>query len=103
MYTIPQVKQLTNFYGKVVTDDITQPNPGSVVLSGGPHGTAWQRHFKDGKWHRTGGGRGRTWREVMAHRNLVLVYAAAPRARDLQSESDALADLGTDNDGTVGL
>lgn len=91
MYEIPQVKQLTNFYGAVVaaTD---QPHPGSVVLSGGPHGTAWQRHFSDGLWHRTGGGRGRTWREVMAHRNLVLVYDAVPRARDLQSESDALAE-----------
>ena len=100
MYTIPQVKQLTNFYGKVVTDDISQPNPGSVVLSGGPHGTAWQRHFKDGKWHRTGGGRGRTWREVMAHRNLVLVYAASERT-DQQEERDEFA---TDNfDGTVGL
>lgn len=92
MYEIPRVKQLTNFYGAVIGDK-TEPLHGSVVLSGGPHGTAWQRHFSDGLWHRTGGGRGRTWREVMSHRNLVLVYDAAPRARDPQSESNALAEM----------
>lgn len=88
--------QMTNYYGKVVADDISEPPPGSVALSGGPHGTAWQRHFKDGRWHRTGGGRGRTWREVMAHRNLVLVYVASVR-------DDRVGDDQPDNDETVGL
>lgn len=92
MYQIPVVRNVTNFYGAVIGDE-TEPLHGSVALSGGPHGTAWQRHFSTGKWHRTGGGRGRDWSEMLTHRNLVVVYDAAPRARDLQSESDALAEM----------
>lgn len=56
-----------------------QPEPGSVVLSGGEHGTAWQRYFSDGMWHRVGGGKARTWTELLAKRNLVLVYDAPVR------------------------
>jgi hypothetical protein len=32
-----------------------EPTHGSVVLTSGPTGTAWQRHFKDGLWHSTTG------------------------------------------------
>jgi hypothetical protein len=53
-----------------------EPEPGSVVLSNGEHGTAWQRYFSDGRWHRVGGGRACTWAEMLTKRNLVLVYDA---------------------------
>lgn len=56
-----------------------EPQPGSVVLSDGEHGTAWQRYFSDGLWHRVGGGKARTWAEVLTKRNLVLVYDAPER------------------------
>lgn len=56
-----------------------EPLPGSVVLINGEYGTAWQRHFSDGLWHRTGGGRAKTWAEMLWHRNLVLVYDAPER------------------------
>ncbi len=36
----------------VFDDDIgAEPNPGSVVLTEGEFGTAWQRYFNDGLWH----------------------------------------------------
>lgn len=56
-----------------------EPHPCSVVLSDGEHGTAWQRYVSDGLWHRVGGGKGRTWEEMLAKRNLVLVYDAPER------------------------
>lgn len=72
-----------------ITDDrgrllvpTNQPLPGSVVLTDGEHGTAWQRHFFDGRWHPTRGGRSLTWAQLILRRNLVLVYDAAPRARE---------------------
>lgn len=57
----------------------TEPLRGSVVLTHGEHGTAWQRLFKDGMWHRVGGGRHHTWEWLLAQRNLVLVYDAPLR------------------------
>lgn len=56
-----------------------EPLPGSVVLTMGEHGTAWQRHFSDGLWHRTGGGRARRWEELLHQRSALLVYDAPPR------------------------
>lgn len=56
-----------------------EPEPGSVVLLHGEHGTAWQRQFSDGLWHRVGGGRPRQWESLLANRNVVLVYGAAVR------------------------
>lgn len=56
------------------------PPPGSVVLTQGEHGTAWQRHFHDGLWHSSRGGRAKGWAEMLAERNLVLVYLAEERA-----------------------
>lgn len=56
-----------------------EPEPGSVVLTEGEHGTAWQRLFTDGKWHRVLGGPPRTWEFMLTRRNVVLVYDAAPR------------------------
>ena len=78
MYEIPKVTVVTNFYGAVV-GDATEPTQGSVVLTEGPEGTAWQRHFKDGLWHRAGGGRPRKWGDLLIRRNLVVVYRAPVR------------------------
>lgn len=66
---------------------ISEPHPGSIVMTSGEWGTAWQRYFTDGLWHRVGSnGRGRTWDEMLTMRNLVLVYDAHirpdPRERD---------------------
>lgn len=60
-------------------DDRTEPNPGSIVMTDGLWGTAWQLHFSDGRWHPTRGGGSKTWAELLLRRNLVLVYDAEPR------------------------
>lgn len=60
-------------------NEMDEPLPGSVVLTNGAYGTAWQRYFSDGLWHRVGGGRGRDWAYMLTHRNLVLVYDAPER------------------------
>jgi hypothetical protein len=57
----------------------SEPLPGSVVLTSGEHGSAWQRFFSDGLWHRVGGGRAKTWDAMLRYRNLVLVYDAPER------------------------
>lgn len=61
------------------TGYLTQPLPGSVVLTHGMHGTAWQRFFSDGKWHPTRGGGSRSWEQMLRQRNMVLVYDAPER------------------------
>jgi hypothetical protein len=72
---------ITDDAGKPVSRDIPEPEPGSVVLINGEFGTAFQRYFGgDGLWHRVGGGRGKTWQQMLTQRNLVLVYRAAVRA-----------------------
>lgn len=58
---------------------LAEPLPSSIALTQGAHGTAWQRYFSDGLWHRVGGGRARTWAEMLSERNLVLVYDADAR------------------------
>lgn len=63
-----------------------QPNPGSVVLTEGEHGTAWQRFFSDGRWHPTRGGGSRTWDQLLTKRNLVLVYDAPVRDKGRVAE-----------------
>lgn len=71
---------LTGDRGEAYCDDMTEPEKGSVVLSDGDHGTAWQRHFNDGLWHSTRGGRAVTWAQLLAaKRNLRLAYDADPR------------------------
>lgn len=56
-----------------------EPRCGSVVLTEGLHGTAWQRHFSTGRWHPTRGGGSKTWADLITKRNLVLVYSADER------------------------
>lgn len=72
---------ITDTQGRVLVpgDDI-EPLPGSIVLTEGPFGTAWQRFFSDGLWHSVGHGSLRlTWEQMLHHRNLVLVYDAPER------------------------
>lgn len=59
--------------------DATEPLPGSVLLTEGEFGTAWQRYFNDGLWHRVGGGSGKPWEFFLTKRNVVLVYDAHER------------------------
>ena len=62
------------------TDDITEPEPGSVILMGGAWGTAWQRWYIDGLWHSTRDKGGpKTWEWLLRTRNIVLAYDAEPR------------------------
>lgn len=60
-------------------DDLVEPLPGSVVLTDGLHGTAWQRHFSDGKWHSSRGGKPQEWDAILAQHNVVLAYDAEER------------------------
>lgn len=61
--------------------DLFEPLPGSVVLTEGLHGTAWQRFFSDGRWHPTRGGGSKDWNQMLTKRNLALVYDAAEREK----------------------
>ena len=56
--------------------DLTEPLPGSVVLTEGEFGTAWQRYFSDGKWHSVRGGGAKQWKYLLGKRNLTLAYDA---------------------------
>lgn len=69
---------LTDHKGESIAT-VDEPNPGSVLLTNGQTGTAWQRFMSDGKWHPTRGGGSRTWAELLTHRNVILIYVAAPR------------------------
>lgn len=69
---------LTDRRGSLLVDR-PEPLPGSVVLTEGEWGTAWQRFFSDGRWHPTRGGGSRTWAQLLGKRNLVLVYDATER------------------------
>lgn len=64
----------------VPSDELTEPLPGSVVLTEGLYGTAWQRAFSDGLWHSAMTQRTRTWDSLLAHcTGLVLIYDAEER------------------------
>lgn len=69
----------------VPEDDRHEPLPGSVVLTEGLHGTAWQRHFNDGLWHSSRGGTPRHWASLISKRNLILVYDADKRTEFTQT------------------
>jgi hypothetical protein len=71
---------ITDSIGKPVLHNAeVEPEPSSVVLTEGEFGTAWQRYFSDGLWHRVGGKQVRTWEALCKTRNLVLVYEAEVR------------------------
>lgn len=62
------------------SDDLIEPLPGSILLTEGRWGTAWQRFFSDGRWHPVRGGGSATWETLITRRNVVLVYDADERA-----------------------
>lgn len=69
-------------------EDMSEPLPGSILMTEGSHGTAWQRHFMDGQWHSTRGGASKSWDDLISKRNVVLVYDADHRpARTKQAQS----------------
>lgn len=74
--------QVTDDRGRFIWDaeDKAEPEPGSVALTGGDWGTAWQRNFSDGLWHSTRRKGGpKTWDWLLTRRNLRLAYDAEPR------------------------
>jgi len=75
-------------------DEAYEPEPGSVVLTDGLHGTAWQRYFSDGLWYSTTGDHEWTWQQMTRQRNLVLVYEAEPRAARSGQRSRGIRVLG---------
>ena len=72
---------VTNDQGELMlnADDSVEPLPGSIVMTEGFHGSAWQRHFNDGLWHRCGSTQRKDWAYLLTKRNVVLVYDAAER------------------------
>lgn len=54
--------------------DFTEPKVSSVVFTHGVRGVAWQRMGKDGLWYRMGGGRPKTWAELILYRRVVLIH-----------------------------
>lgn len=71
--------QLTDALGiPVYNGTVQQPERGSIMMNDGLHGTAWQRHFTDGKWHSTTGAT-RTFGSLCRLRNVWIVYSAATR------------------------
>lgn len=80
--TITDLIHLTDGRGKTIPDvDLDEPLPGSIVMHHGEYGTAWQRYFSDGMWHRVGGGACKDWEWLLTKRNLVLVYDAPVRSQ----------------------
>ena len=74
--------QVTDDRGNLILEgpDAAEPLPGSVVLTEGEFGTAWQRYFTDGLWHRVGGsGSGKPWSFFLTKRNVMLAYDAHER------------------------
>lgn len=61
-------------------DERFEPEPGSIVLVRGNHGTAMQKFFSDGLWYAVGRTTGMTWEWILSQRNVVLVYDASERA-----------------------
>lgn len=69
-------------------DDMDEPERGSILMTGGAHGTAWQRHFRTGLWHSTRGGAPKTWEFLTRKRNVVLVYDADPRPDPIPKQEE---------------
>lgn len=90
--------EVTNAHGSIVLaeTEITEPEPGSIVLVHGEFGTAWQRQFKDGMWVRVGGGRPRDWHWLLMQPRVHLAYDAPvrPEAVKVEPEPYPAADNG---------
>lgn len=80
MSTMSRPVQITDDRGRFPNHAYDrQPLPGSVILTDGEHGTAWQRFFSDGLWHRVDSKAVRTWESLLRKRNVVLIYDAPER------------------------
>lgn len=82
--------KLTDHRGerRLFEDEYYEPEPGSILLTEGIYGTAWQRMFKDGKWYATRGGTPRSWNQLLRKRNVLLVHDAPKRKDQVRGESD---------------
>lgn len=71
---------LTDNAGKALLpeDQMHEPAPGSIALTHGLSGTAWQRHHGDGLWHSTTG-LTTTWPGLLTQDRLILVHDAEER------------------------
>lgn len=76
--TMHEKYKITDAHG-LVLGSFREPLPGSVVMTEGEHGTAWQKFFSDGLWHRVGSTQKKTWAQMLEMRNLVVVYDATVR------------------------
>jgi hypothetical protein len=60
-----------------------EPPRGSVVLTEGPQGTAWQRFRSDGRWHSVTG-KNTSWERLLRSDTpdspLLVIYVAQDRA-----------------------
>lgn len=80
---------ITDTHGNLLHPGFTQEeHPGSIVMTDGEWGTAWQRHFSTGLWHPTRGGGSRPWAYLLQRRNLMLVYSASPRPENQHPASE---------------
>ncbi len=73
--------KITDDQGTFLLDEDSgyEPLPGSIIMTEGAHGTAWQRWFGDGLWHRCGSSQKKDWAYLLTKRNVVLVYDADER------------------------
>ena len=77
-----EVVQITNTFGEVTLEDdeLYEPPAGSVLLTKGLSGTAWQRHASDGLWHATTHDNPRAWAYFLRQRNVYLIHETGSRA-----------------------
>lgn len=91
------MEKITNSRGRVINAEIAreEPYPGSVVMTHGEFGTAWQRSSRDGQWHPTFGTTGpKPWRWLLTRRHLILLHDAEARPNLTGKDIDALLEEG---------
>lgn len=78
---ISRVIPITDYRGRPMLpeDQRFEPLPGSVIMTEGLHGTAWQRFFRDGMWYAMGRAKPQAWEELILKRNVYLIYEARQR------------------------
>lgn len=56
------------------TRTMPEPPPGSVILVNGETGTALQRFYSDGLWHRAGSVGGTKWEDIKTTQPILVVH-----------------------------